>query len=440
MNPNFGYGGYQLPPGFSGYAQSQAAAGNAQGNPLPPQGAGATNNAGAAPPAASSMMPPMGVMPNMMMTDAAAAAYMAGVPSAAVAAPATEKKSKVHYCTIHPEGMPRSFDVPFVERRLPVCDRCKKNFKSRDLCRKRDGHKALPWQMTYVVVTMDSSVLREDENGNVTLQSIPMVCELQDTPHMCLGPADGSMKSEPICKVCREKNYTRDYCRNTCKHTTPPWSTTYVKLVADTKPKDDDRFMQYSAKKRKARQEDGVNGKPKPQEEGENVYENSDDLSIVHKSRTFLCSVSSTKLVARWCERIQYPAKPNSNATAANSDIEPGNDGAPAPPFSPYGAPSTSEQANNAQLWDAFRAGAMWAQSQGAQASLPSVMPPGYPFGNPTGAPPLFNGNDQASWNAYGQAGQLADLGEPSMKKSKTDNGDGSSSNGTEGVSNNVQI
>jgi len=299
MNPNFGYGGYQLPPGFSGYAQSQAAAGNAQGNHLPPQGAGATNNAGAAPPAASSMMPPMGVMPNMMMTDAAAAAYMAGVPSAAVAAPATEKKSKVHYCTIHPEGMPRSFDVPFVERRLPVCDRCKKNFKSRDLCRKRDGHKALPWQMTYVVVTMDSSVLHEDENGNVTLQSIPMVCELQDTPHMCLGPADGSMKSEPICKVCREKNYTRDYCRNTCKHTTPPWSTTYVKLVADTKPKDDDRFMQYSAKKRKARQEDGVNGKPKPQEEGENVYENSDDLSIVHKSRTFLCSVSSTKLVAR---------------------------------------------------------------------------------------------------------------------------------------------
>ena len=116
---------------------------------------------------------------------------------------------------------------------------------------------------------------------------------------MCLGPADGSMKTEPICKVCREKNYTRDYCRNTCKHTTPPWSTTYVKLVADTKPKDDDRFMQYSAKKRKARQEDGVNGKPKPQEDGASADEESDDLSTVHKSRTFLCSISSTKLTAR---------------------------------------------------------------------------------------------------------------------------------------------
>ncbi len=84
----------------------------------------------------------------------------------------------------------------------------------------------------------------------------------------------------------------------------------------------------------------------------------------------------------------------------------------------------------------------MWAQSQGAQASLPSVMPPGYPFGNPTGAPPMFNGNnDQSSWGAYGQAGQSADPGEgPSLKKAKADNGDGSPANGLEGGNNNVQI
>lgn len=301
MNPNFGYSGFQLPPGFGSYVQPQVSAATAQSGPSPQQTASAANNAGAAPAPPAGMMPPaVGVMPNMMMTDAAAAAYMSGVPAAAN--PVSEKKSKVHYCTIHPEGMPRAFDVPFVERRLPVCDRCKKNFKSRDLCRKRDGHKALPWQMTYVVVTMDSSVLLEDENGNVSLQNIPMICELQETPHMCLGPSDGSMKSEPICKVCREKNYTRDYCRNTCKHTTPPWSTTYVKLVADTKSRDDDRFMQYSAKKRKARQEDGVNGKPKPQEDGDGASADdniSDDLSSVHNSKTFLCSVSSTKLTAR---------------------------------------------------------------------------------------------------------------------------------------------
>eukprot|EP00584_Thalassiosira_punctigera_P005250 CAMPEP_0172540526 /NCGR_PEP_ID=MMETSP1067-20121228/11512_1 /TAXON_ID=265564 ORGANISM="Thalassiosira punctigera, Strain Tpunct2005C2" /NCGR_SAMPLE_ID=MMETSP1067 /ASSEMBLY_ACC=CAM_ASM_000444 /LENGTH=301 /DNA_ID=CAMNT_0013326399 /DNA_START=46 /DNA_END=948 /DNA_ORIENTATION=- len=138
-----------------------------------------------------------------------------------------------HVCTVHPPGMPRAFDVPFPERRLPVCDRCKKNFKSRDLCRKRDGHKALPWQSTYVVVTIDDTALKLGEDDVLIYEDIPVTAELQETPLMCLGPADGSMKLEPICKVCREKNYTRDYCRNTCKHTTPPWSTTYVKLKAE---------------------------------------------------------------------------------------------------------------------------------------------------------------------------------------------------------------
>jgi hypothetical protein len=312
MNPNFGYGGYQLPPGFIGIPP---VAGTPGGAPLPtPQTQAAvgatTNNGGASPQQPPPPMMPIGVgvmpnMPNLVNTDAAAAAFMAGVPVAAMQMP--EKKAKVHYCTIHPEGMPRSFEVPFTERRLPVCDRCKKNFKSRDLCRKRDGHRALPWQMTYVVVTLDSSIINEDENGNMTVRNVPMVCELQDIPLLCLGPADGSMKPEPICKVCREKNYTRDYCRNTCKHTTPPWSTTFVKLLADTKLKEDDRFMQYSVKKRKVRQEDDVDGKPK-RPEGEVVaekgHEKSDDLSIVHKSRTLLCSVSSTKLVARVSEIV----------------------------------------------------------------------------------------------------------------------------------------
>ena len=291
-NPNFGYG-YPLQPGFGGY--SQPPTGTASGAPPPQAAAGPTNNGGSGQPAPQQLPP---IIPNMMMTDAAAHAYMAGMPAASLP-PVAGKKSKVHYSTIHPQGMPRAFDVPFVERRLPVCDRCKKNFKSRELCRKRDGHKALPWQMTYVAITIDDSVLQEDENGNISLMNVPMVCEIQDTPHMCLGPADGSMKAEPICKVCREKNYTRDYCRNTCKHTTPPWSTTYVRLVTDTKPKEEDRFMQYSAKKRKARQEDGVDGKPKPREEGVDIYGNSDDLSVIHKSKTFLCSISSSKLIAR---------------------------------------------------------------------------------------------------------------------------------------------
>ena len=149
-------------------------------------------------------------------------------------------------------------------------------------------------------------------------------------------------------------------------------------------------------------------------------------------SHYFSCQI----FVAKWCERIQYPDK--STATDA-SKAESGNGSAPAAPFSPY-APGAAGQPSNAQLWDAFRAGALWAQSQGAQATVPAVMPPGYPFGQPTGAPPMPNGGDQAGW-AYGQAGQEADAGEgPSLKKAKTENDDGSSTSNLEGGNNNVQI
>ena len=222
----------------------------------------------------------------------------------------------VHLCTLHPPGMPRAFDVPFPERRLPVCNRCKKNFKSRDLCRNRDGHKSLPWQNTYVAVTIADECLIEGEDGSLSYNpDVPVVAELQGTPLLCLGPADGSMRSEPICKVCREKNYTRDYCRNTCKHTTPPWSTTYVKLVVHENPTDGN--MSYSSNNppvNKKRKKENANGKPKedpdassPHNKGyedndddeEDLKEKSQDLSIIHESKTFLAAICATKMTVK---------------------------------------------------------------------------------------------------------------------------------------------
>ncbi len=199
-------------------------------------------------------------------------------PSSSRSSNNRSKKYHPHTCTVHIPGLPHAVDIPFPERRLPVCDKCKKNFKSRDLCRKRDGHKALPWQTTYVVVTLDDSALEvtsNDESNNnnsnnnninditgntvsssnnssiqkndgttttINTSTLPHIMHhhpsspptailLPSLPNICMGPSDGSMSSEPICKSCREKNYTRDYCRNTCQHTYPPWGTTYVKLV-----------------------------------------------------------------------------------------------------------------------------------------------------------------------------------------------------------------
>eukprot|EP00580_Thalassiosira_gravida_P002712 CAMPEP_0201620806 /NCGR_PEP_ID=MMETSP0492-20130828/45074_1 /ASSEMBLY_ACC=CAM_ASM_000837 /TAXON_ID=420259 /ORGANISM="Thalassiosira gravida, Strain GMp14c1" /LENGTH=399 /DNA_ID=CAMNT_0048090113 /DNA_START=231 /DNA_END=1427 /DNA_ORIENTATION=+ len=335
---SMGYHGYQLPPGFAFPPHPQA---------MPPPGVG-------------------GGAPMISHPPDSYASHGNMVPS-------SEKNGSRHMCTVHPPGMPRAFDVPFPERRLPVCDRCKKNFKSRDLCRKRDGHKALPWQTTYIAVTITDGVLEKREDGEYIYIDVPVTAELQETPLMCLGPADGSMKLEPICKVCREKNYTRDYCRNTCKHTTPPWSTTYVKLVVDKTPKDE---KSKYPKKRKKNQEENADGRPKPdpnQPENDDGKDVSDNLEIIHKSKTFLVAFSSKKMIVRWCERIQYPVAMDPDEAVDNAHAP--SVGSAATPYSMNVASNPNVQNQNSQLWDAFRAGAIWAQSQGGQ------IPAGYGYG-----------------------------------------------------------
>lgn len=212
------------------------------------------------------------------------------------------KKAVTQVCTMHPEGLPRAFDVPFPEKRLPVCDRCKKNYRSRELCRQRDGHKALPWQTVYIVVTLTDEVLVKGEDGALTVADIPMVAELQDVPELCRGPADGTMKGEPICPVCKEKNYTRDHCRNTLKHSTPPYQTIYVKLVAKHE-EDGDNPGPFRKKRRRPE----LNADGKPTLDTDNADENADekdkvendDLTKIHESKTFFAKVSSKEMTLK---------------------------------------------------------------------------------------------------------------------------------------------
>ena len=74
------------------------------------------------------------------------------------------------------------------------------------------------------------------------------------------------------------------------------------------------------------------------------------------------------------------------------------------PSMAPYNnninaAPNTNlnmQQQQQTQLWDAFRAGAMWAQSQGGQMPVPGYgygqMPPGSPMGAFFSQPPPAGG------------------------------------------------
>lgn len=139
------------------------------------------------------------------------------------------KKSNdgIVYCTVYLPGLPQPFDVPFPSRKLPVCLQCKKNYRSRELCRQRDDHRALPWRTVYPVVTLTEEVLLEmNYNGNVTgvVANIPVTAVMQEDPVMCDGPLnkDDFMSKQPICKGYKKKCYTRNHCREILKHTTPP--------------------------------------------------------------------------------------------------------------------------------------------------------------------------------------------------------------------------
>jgi hypothetical protein len=128
-----------------------------------------------------------------------------------------------------PPGFKHPIDVQFPPRCLPVCGRCKKNFKTREHCRGRDCHTDLPWCDTYVCVSLDKSCT--DENGK--LLDGPFVAKV-------IPPVDFTFKEQgeldpltPICAPCKDKNYTRTYCRQHKNHRQLPWSTVYVIVSLD---------------------------------------------------------------------------------------------------------------------------------------------------------------------------------------------------------------
>jgi hypothetical protein len=128
-----------------------------------------------------------------------------------------------------PPGFKHPIDVQFPPRCLPVCGRCKKNFKTREHCRGRDCHTDLPWCDTYVCVSLDKSCT----DGNGKLLDGPFAAKV-------IPPVGFTFKEDeldpltPICAPCKDKNYTRTYCRQHKNHRQLPWSTVYVVVSLDT--------------------------------------------------------------------------------------------------------------------------------------------------------------------------------------------------------------
>ena len=135
-------------------------------------------------------------------------------------------------------GLKKSIDIPFPDRKLPVCKRCKKIYKTRELCRIRDGHTDVPWNTTYICLTLDESCFtRDSASGDMRLadeeshQFIARSITGPPMPYRAKPSAIGGTKA-PICMTCKDKNYTRHHCREKQQHSQLPWNTVYVMLSA----------------------------------------------------------------------------------------------------------------------------------------------------------------------------------------------------------------
>jgi len=252
---------------------------------------------------------------------------------------ASKKKKNANVLQLKLPGFDNPINVPFPDRRLPVCERCKKNFKTREHCRTRDCHTTLPWCDTYICVTLGSNCTRSGVGGEKLLQGPFVVKSLPPIPFFLEGEKIDPLT--PICLSCKDKNYTRTYCRSNKKHRQLPWSAVHILLTKTSTAvttsqdnKDNNGTQEQEERPTKRTKISEVNGvstaadanaadtntpetqgdaKKKNEEEGkegkgnevdptknETKNANENIFDIIPKSRTFLVTVSAKNCAIEW--------------------------------------------------------------------------------------------------------------------------------------------
>jgi len=235
--------------------------------------------------------------------------------------------------TFTPPGFKQSLNVKFPDSRLAVCEKCKKNFKTRDMCRVRNNHTSAPWTTAYICLTLDDSCTDADGNYIDKPLTVRMV---QWQPYQVKAPFD---PKTPVCSACKKTNRTRSFCRDRHKHRHLPWCTVYVLLsaldaadpstvVADpSKPVDEREDGEKEGDKdgSPANKGDGSTTATSPGEasvaeskassidrenvrpnKGKSGGEESDDINDIAESRTFLAKVNCQGTTIHWLELSEY--------------------------------------------------------------------------------------------------------------------------------------
>jgi hypothetical protein len=233
--------------------------------------------------------------------------------------------------TFTPPGFNQQLNVKFPDSRLAVCAKCKKNFKTRDMCRVRNTHSTPPWTTAYICITIDDSCL--DEHGHFVDK--PMTVRMvQWQPYCVTKPFD---PKTPVCAACKRTNRTRSFCRERHKHRQLPWCSVYV-LLSTLDAADPSTVVAGASQKVKdeptngeAAAESAEGGDAKVAAAGEDEAavgsetiasdpdDRGDDINEIAESRTFLAKVSCRSTSIHWLEMAEYDTSETAPFAGATS-------------------------------------------------------------------------------------------------------------------------
>lgn len=225
--------------------------------------------------------------------------------------------------TFTPPGFNQILNVKFPDCRLAVCEKCKKNYKTRDMCRVRNSHTTEPWTTAYVCFTLDDNCTDDDGKYIDKPFAVRMI---QWQPYCVKTPFD---PKTPVCSACKKTNRTRSFCRDRHKHRQLPWCTVYVllspadsidpatRVAPESIPIDnaeeksevagDDKkavpaYVEPSADPCEAEQEsEGKKARKKIK-----VADDGEDINDISESRTFLAKVSCHATSVHWLELADF--------------------------------------------------------------------------------------------------------------------------------------
>lgn len=234
---------------------------------------------------------------------------------------------------LHLPDLQKSVNVPFLRKMLPVCDKCKGQFKSRHLCREKKKHKNLPWCPVFICITIDESCIDKDRNcliDNSLAYAISdpsqewrryMFKDIVEKQELDVSSIliehkrerrgfDSERKEDPclpMCQDCKTKNYTSAYCRERrpdLVHRYLPWNTIYVDMSLSEKGKAQtlrNNTNNNDTQKGKGDNENRQKSVTMSHDQNRMYYSSQNDENItvdnffshVDESRTFFVQISS---------------------------------------------------------------------------------------------------------------------------------------------------